>query len=279
MDHISKALEKATSERKSVRGWVQPNQEADNTNIGSLTGREVELDHDLLQAHHILSTSDNEDATVADRYRLLRTRTLQLMKPRGWNTLGITSAGPKAGKSLTALNLAITMARSSDQKIVLVDADLRKPSIAQDLGLDVDKGIIDFLSTDIPLSDILIHPKELPNLTILPGRSAPNSAVTPELLSSAKMNNLVETFSAGKTPNLVIVDLPPALIGDDVIAQASHLQCLLLIVEQGVTTVDELIDCAELLKELNILGTVLNKSTERPRQFEGYYQISAGQPG
>ncbi len=277
MDHISKALEKASSEQQSVRNWVKPasGSEKKLRHESDLVGSEVSLDALLLQRNHILSGPGTEDPTIADKYRLLRTRALQLMKPHSWTTLGITSAGPEAGKSLTAMNLAITMTRNSTQQVVLIDADLRKPSIAKDMGLDIQYGLIDYLTTDISFTDVLVSPVEIPNLTILPGRRDENSKVSPEILNSEKMRNAVETFTNHDPSTLVIVDLPPVLIGDDVIVQASHLQCILLVVEEGGTDADELLQCAELLSELNLIGTVLNKSTEKTRTFEGYYQIGS----
>jgi len=278
MDHISKALEKATAERESIRDWVQPTSGAFDQRkapTDNLVGKMLDVDRDLLSKNHILSGPGYEDATIADKYRLLRTRIMQLMKPRDWTTLGITSAGPQAGKTLTAINLAITIARSSDQQVVLIDADLRKPSISEDLGLEAKFGLIDYLSSEVSLSEVLVSLNSIPKLTILPGRREAASKVTPELLNSHKMHNMVEAFTNNDPSTLIIVDLPPVLIGDDVIVQASHLQCMLLVVEEGGTDVVELKECADLLTELNLLGTVLNKSLEKARDFEGYYQIGS----
>jgi len=275
MDHISKALDKATSEQQSLRNWVKPTSGDDSkpVDVGGLVGTKLSVDSKWLQKNHILSGQGREDPIIADKYRLLRTRVLQLMKPNSWTTLGITSAGPEAGKSLTAMNLAITMTRNSNQKVTLIDADLRKPSIAKDMGLDTKYGLIDYLTTDISLSDVLVSPVEIPNLTILPGRRDDNTEVSPEILNSPKMRSTVELFTRNDPSALVIVDLPPVLIGDDVIVQASHLHCVLLIIEEGGTNADELLQCAELLADFHLLGTVLNKSTEKTQTFEGYYQI------
>jgi len=278
MDHISKALEKATSERESIRDWVKPPNETakESTHPSTdLIGELTVVDGELLSRNHVLSGPGHEDAVIADKYRLLRTRIMQLMKPRGWTTLGITSAGPQAGKTLTAMNLAITIARSSDQQVVLIDADLRKPSISEDLGLDTRLGLIDYLTSEVPLPEVLVSLSSIPNLTILPGRREEASKVTPELLNSHKMRNMVEAFTSKDPSTLIIVDLPPVLIGDDVLVQASHLQCVLLVVEEDATNAVELQECAELLSELNLLGTVLNKSQEKARNFEGYYQIGS----
>lgn len=277
MDHISKALQKAEKEQQSVRSWVQPSSVKSTPAYAEPTaGQTIELDANLLQKHHILSGLGHEDPKIADKYRLLRTRVLQIMKPRSWSTLGITSASPKAGKSLTAINLAITMAQDPERKVILVDADLRKPSISSDLGFDVDCGLIDYLTSTVELADIIKHPKNIPNLTILPGhRPHEQSDVTPELLNSAKMRELMQNLNAYDPSTIIIVDLPPVLIGDDVIVQASHLQSILMVIEEGGTNIDELIECAELLTDLNLLGTVLNKSDQPAKTFEGYYQMNS----
>src|SRR4029077_16593111 len=106
-----------------------------------------------LHSRHILCGRGKEDPAVSDRYRLLRTRVIQALKLNGANTLGVTSAGPKDGKTLTSINLAISLAREGSFKVVLIDADLRKPSLADDLGIAVSKGLIDYLSSDLEFTE------------------------------------------------------------------------------------------------------------------------------
>jgi capsular exopolysaccharide synthesis family protein len=192
------------------------------------------------------------------------------MRQHGWRSVGVTSPGPRAGKSLTAINLAISMARDGAYGVVLVDADLRRPSTAELLGVAQPVGLIDYLTSDLSLDEVLLRP-DVDNLTILPGRSDDSGTAVPELLTSNKMSALIDDLQRGSRPSVIVVDLPPILVGDDVVAVAPLLDCMLIVIEEGKTEIEDLRRAAELIKDFNILGTVLNKSAERPAQNDGYY--------
>jgi protein-tyrosine kinase len=274
MDHISKALERAQAERGSVRNWVMPAGRDSQDPIAASVPvvRRVDLSADHLRERHVLwgRGLGLEDPTMSDQYRLLRTRVVQRMRQQGWRSVGITSPGPRAGKSLTALNLAISMARDDAHSVVLVDADLRRPSIAEMLGIDEGISLIDYLVKDLALDDVLIHPN-IENLTILPGRTDESGAAVPELLTSTKMSELIDRLHHDSRSSLVVVDLPPILVGDDVVAIAPLLDCLLVVVEERKTEIEDLRQAAELIKDFNLLGTVLNKSALKPTLNAGYY--------
>jgi protein-tyrosine kinase len=274
MDHISKALERAQGEqRSSVRAWMRASGTDRPLEVLELTpARCATLDDAHLHERHILCGRGKEDPAVSDRYRLLRTRVIQALRVQGKHAFGVTSPGPQDGKSLTSINLAISIAREGSHSVLLVDADLRKPSIAADLGISVDRGLIDFLSTDIGFSDVLIG-TSIDNLFVLPGRQS-DSAAAPELLSSPKLRSLVEQLQ-GRERCIVVVDLPPVGLGDDVVALAPYLDGLLLVVREGGTSIDALKQSVESLKDFTILGTVLNRSSERKLKFEGYYYQGA----
>lgn len=280
MDHISKALERAKSEQQSVRSWVRPEVSPEPDARGGVreTVRVEELRRDLvtlnpevLKANHVLCGPASDDPAITDKYRLLRTRLLQLMSPQGWSKLGITSPGPRAGKTLNALNLAISIARDRNHHVFLIDADLRKPALAQTLGLDPDLGLIDYLASDVPIRDIAITPEALEHLTIVPGREVESVAEALGYLKSKKMSRLLDELDRSTGSTVIIVDLPPVLIGDDVITVASLLDTMLLIIDEGGTDLEDLKGTAELLEPFNLIGTVLNKSTERSRDVGGYY--------
>jgi protein-tyrosine kinase len=274
MDPISKALERAQRDGGSVRSWVAPAaRERVAPPAADVATRQVVLDPDHLASRLVLSGPGHEDPVIADKYRLLRTQLLKRMLANGWTKLGITSAGPKAGKTLTAINLALSIARGGNQRVVLIDADLRKSSTADDLGLDGSIGLIDYLTTDLTLEAVAVSPSELPNLMIVPGRRVDISESTPEILRSAKMTDLLTRVN-GTEPVITVVDLPPVVVGDDVITVATHLDAVLLVIEEGGTDVDELKKAADLLADFNLLGSVLNKSTEKNKEVEGYYQAT-----
>lgn len=274
MDHISKALERAQAERGNVRNWVLPggSDAPFPTAPKPPTVRSVDLSAEHLRERHVLwgRGLGLEDPTMSDQYRLLRTRVVQRMRQQGWRSVGVTSPGPRAGKSLTALNLAISMARDDTCNVVLVDADLRRPSIAEMLGVDEGVSLIDYLVKDLSLDEVLVHPN-IENLTIVPGRADESGAAVSELLTSTKMSELIERLHHDSRSSLVVVDLPPILVGDDVVAIAPLLDCLLVIVEERKTEVEDLRQAAELIKEFNLLGTVLNKSAQKPTLNAGYY--------
>ncbi len=273
MDHFSKAVERARSENLSVRNWMQaePKQPASAPSAPMVTEvGTIELDHDHLRSRHVLLYPDREDLPAVDVFRLLRTRLLLQMRPNGWTRLGITSAGDKEGKSLTAINLAASLARNGPDRVILVDADLRKPNLADTLGFTVERGLVDHLAAGVPVEDMLVHPEGVPNLLLLPGRRAEADLNVPELVGSAAMAELMSRIGRMKSA-ITIVDLPPVLVGDDVIAIAPRLDALLLVVEEGRTNVDELRKAAELTSRFNVLGSVLNKSQHKLERFESYY--------
>lgn len=281
MDHFSKAIEHATRDGQSVRTWVQPTRESADSAIpaappeNGIVARPVTVNARHFKQNRILWGERIEEQAVADKYRMLRTQLLQRMRVSGWRRLAVTSPGPKAGKTLTSINLAISIARDGDQRVVLIDADLRKPSISLELGLDTTVGLIDHLATGVPLEELAVAPEDIANLTIVPGRRVDPSEVRPELLNSKRMAALLDRISRSSEPTIVIVDLPPVFVGDDVILVAEHMDCVLLIVEEGSTDVEELKTAAELLEDFNLIGTVLNKSTERRREMTGYYHAAS----
>jgi protein-tyrosine kinase len=280
-DPISRALERAQKDGGSVRSWVAtPARERASASAAQATpaatefgARRVDLDPAHLASHLILSGPGHEDPVVADKYRLLRTQLLKRMQAHGWNKLGITSAGPKAGKTLTSINLALSLARGGNERVVLIDADLRKSSMAEDLGIDGSVGLIDYLSSDLELDAVAVTPND-ENLVIIPGRRVDMATPTPEVLRSPKMADLIARLTASSAPTIVVVDLPPVVVGDDVIAVAGYLDALILVIEEGGTEVQEVKEAAELLADFNLIGSVLNKSLERDRDVEGYYQAA-----
>jgi capsular exopolysaccharide synthesis family protein len=274
MDHISKALERAQAARGNVRSWVLPAAESPSLPATAQTTslRSVTLPVEHLRQQHILSgrALGLEDPAVSDMYRLLRTRVIQSMRKHGWRSVGITSAGARVGKSLTAINLAISIARDGSYNVALVDADLRRPSTATMLGIDDGPGLIDYLATERELESVLIKP-DVENLMILPGRGDSSGVAVPELLTSKKMVGLVGALQQSFGSNLLIVDLPPILVGDDVVAVGPLFDCLLVVIAEGETEVEDLRKAAELVKQFNIVGTVLNKSSEKTKRNAGYY--------
>ena len=264
MDKISKALElarKSQSRRPSAGRW-----QAQSVNgIAYTHTRSVALDPQHLRDNLIIGGI--EDKRVIGAYKLLRTRVLQRMQQNNWKTLGITSTAENEGKTLTAINLAITIALKQNYTVVLVDADLRRPSIHKNLGFVPELGLIDYLESDAAIEDILVHPN-IDRLVVLPGNDSTHDAS--ELLASPKMAHLVEDLKLRYTSRLVLFDLPPVHVADDVLAFAPHLDTAMLVLEDGRSRSDLFAKAIELLEGTEIIGAVLNKSTE-PGSSHDYY--------
>lgn len=257
MDRITKALQRARQERGIVSGRGRSLVPAEITYTKT---RKVDPYPGWLRQNRITTGEAQDD--YARAYKVLRTQVSQRMRQHGWKTLAITSPGPGEGKTLTAINLSINLALESNHTVLLVDADLRQPSIHTYFGIEVEKGLRDHLLEGVPIEDILIHP-EIHRLVLLPG-STPliNSS---EMLSSPVMLQLVHELKRRYPTRLVIFDLPPVLTTDDVLAFAPYVDSALLVVEEGKALRDEVTRAVELLQRSNqnLIGTVLNKSEEK----------------
>ena len=191
---------------------------------------------------------------------MLRTRVLQEMKANNWTTIAVTSPTSGSGKTLTAINLAITLARDPSHTALLMDADLRRPSVHKYFDYIPELGINDYLDGHAQFSEVLFRP-ELGRLTVLPGReSIPDSA---EVLASAQITDLLKEVGSRYDDRIVVIDVAPVLTVDDALVLAPHVDCMLLVAEAGVTTRDDLAKVLELLQGANIVGTVLNKVNKK----------------
>jgi capsular exopolysaccharide synthesis family protein len=175
-----------------------------------------------------------------------------------WNVLGVTSPSHGEGKTLTAVNLAVSLAMDTAQTVLLVDTNLRSPSVHEVFGLNDYPGLADYLLDNQSLEDLLVHPG-IGRFVLLPGgRPVSNST---EILTSPKMLALVEELKHRYPARVVIFDLPPLLHTADVIAFSPYTDALLLVVEEGRTTAEEVQRALSLVKNSRpVLGTVLNKA-------------------
>jgi protein-tyrosine kinase len=257
VDSFTKAVQLAQQEKRRVTGAGRA---LVTTEINYTQTRTVGLYPGWLRQNHVLTAESPEAAVQA--YKVLRTQVNQRMRANGWRTLGITSPRRGEGKTVTAINLAISLAMEPSHTVLLVDADLRQPSVHTYLGLEVDNGLREYLLGAMPVEQVLIHPM-IRRMVVLPGSGpVPNSS---ELLVSPVMLSLVHELKRRYPSRHVIFDLPPVFGGDDVQAFAPYLDAMLLVAEEGKTSRDELARTAELIQgtNQNLMGTVLNRSSEQ----------------
>ncbi len=265
MDRITKALQQAkqnVGHTKNVRASTP--EEVVTSEDRYPSARSVLLKEDVLNENRIFLGGDG---AIADSYGLLRTRVLNIMRKNNWKTLGITGPDPSIGKTVTSINLALSIAQDHNYSILLVDADLRRPGVATALGFEVEHGLSDFLLKDKELSEVLVNP-QIEHFVIAPTKHV--SSGSSELLSSPRMSRFIREAKERYPERLVLFDLPPVLVGDDVIALSQNLDALLLVVGDGKTQRRDLTRALALLEDVNVLGVVLNMGTAAENQYEYY---------
>jgi protein-tyrosine kinase len=228
--------------------------------------RIMSLDADVLQENRIIMGLYNDQR--ADLFRVLRTNILKQLRENNWNSFFVTSAAPGAGKSWVATNLAIAIALEGNQTVLLVDADLRRPSICHHLGLQCKFGLIDFLAGVVNLEHILVHPR-IENFVLLPGKESKINHS--ELISSPKMINFIKEVKSRYESRIIIFDIPPLFVADDALLYMSYCDAALLVAEDEKNTSDELQHSMQVLEETNLLGIVLNKSRQPLPSFKYGY--------
>ncbi|MEJ2053559.1 MAG: polysaccharide biosynthesis tyrosine autokinase [Calditrichaceae bacterium] len=213
--------------------------------VGSIEGRKIESR---------LITHLDPKSPVSEAYRTLRTN-LQFSKvDRKLKSFLITSSGPKEGKSTTAANLAIALAQVG-QKVVLVDADLRRPVVHSIFGMKKDEGVTNYLMDTIKYDQIL-KPTFNENLVVIcSGVLPPNPS---ELLASKSMESLMERLT--KDFDVVIFDSPPVIAVTDAAIMSTKVDGTILVVNSGQTNRDALTRCTTLLESVGTrpLGILLN---------------------
>jgi non-specific protein-tyrosine kinase len=206
------------------------------------------------------------DAVELEAYKVLRTRIQQAIKAKGWNTLLVTSPNPGDGKTLTAVNLALTFAKAYNQTVMLVDCDLRRQSIHRMFGLESAAGLVDFLIDDRPLEDFIIWPG-IEKLTLISGgRSIQNSA---EVLGSERMKQLVHELKTRYDDRVVIIDSPPLLSGADTLALAPWVDAIVMVVKASRTPMRDIHRSLDMIGNEKFLGFVLNSQRNKEKVY--YY--------
>jgi protein-tyrosine kinase len=207
-----------------------------------------------------------QDLPVTEEYRKLRSSILRMTQgEKNNNTLMVTSSESGEGKSLTAVNLALVMAQEFNHTVLLVDADLRRPTLQTLLGVEPVLGLTDCLADGIDVGRALAK-TGIPKLTFLSaGRKTPKPA---ELLSSNKMKALVHELKHRYPDRYIIIDTPPALLFSETHVISSFVDGILFIVKEGVAS-SSVLAALDILKNSPILGIVYNNASLE--QLNGRY--------
>lgn len=271
MERIRAAIQKARETREDGTPVVGSQ---DSSFVAGPVPGSVEAQWDALEtfkpqlhlmARNRIVTFDQKDKAHVP-FDMMRTQVLAACRKNGWKTVGITSPTPACGKTVTSINLAFSFARQKDTRTVLVDADLRKPMVAEDLGISGNYSMGKFLSGASGVQENFLSYSE----TLAIGTNNRRSLHSAEILQDGKAVAAMETLHKTLKPDVVLVDMPPMLATDDVIAFLPNLDAVLLIVAAGATKISEVDECErELSERTNVMGVILNKCEYTPENY-GY---------
>jgi Mrp family chromosome partitioning ATPase len=257
---IEKARQRRTEESAPLLGVTAPHGTSVVLPLDWDTLPSEALDPRHLSRQRIVAYGCDHPSYVT--FDMLRTRLLKTSADNGWSRIAITSPTKGCGKSLTAMNLAFSLARSN-KRVLLVDLDLKNPSCHRYLGLRGQDGVKRLLMSAEPVGQIPTRLTD--NLAVcLGGNPMRDSAEV--LLAPQSAERLIALHQTLK-PTVTFYDLPPMLSSDDVMAVQSSMDGLLLVAGAGQTTSDDIAECERLIGDDNrLLGIVLNKVADMDRE-------------
>jgi capsular exopolysaccharide synthesis family protein len=271
MDRIKKALDKSRSQRTQklfqqaqMRIESETSKDHPFDQIEYSQTKHIEVPQSVLSENRVIA--GNRTDPRATSFRMLRTQVLHAMRENEWTSLAVTGPSKGIGKSLVAVNLAISISHEVNQTVLLVDADFRNPTIHKYFNFEPDYGLLDYFQDKAKLEDLFVNPV-FKRLVLIPGRG--NTTESSELLSSPRMINLVKELKSKYPSRIVLFDIPPLLDLDDAIVFLPNVDSTLLVVENGKNTQSEVEKSMRLLGPTNLIGTVLNKTDEEVRDY--YY--------
>ena len=285
MEKIQTAIDKARAARTAVAGGVAPaavvatppattppaTAAATAPAVSEMAAAWAALqpftpDMARLRAQRVVTLGGGKDAVPFD---MMRTKVIQQMRANGWRRLAITSPTPACGKSTIALNLAFSLARQTELRTILAELDLRRPTMAKVLGTRSRAGFASVLEDRADFAEVALRHGDGLALALNDG-PVRNPA---ELLHGSSVAAALTAIEARYAPDLMIFDMPPMLVSDDVMAFMGHVDAVLLIAAAETTTVKEIDACErELATQTNVMGVVLNKCHYMGREYGyGYY--------
>jgi protein-tyrosine kinase len=266
VDSIIQAVELAKAGNQQRRPSSSPGDL--QSGAGGIQPRNLQLNPAHLETTRIVAQGGNDDPH-GRYFDMLRTQVLQEMDQNGWQFLAVTSATAGCGKTVTACNLAMSIARLAGRSVLLVDLDLRKPRISEYLGLNSKVGVLSVLDNRTVLSDAVVEASVAHSkLLVLPGEVCKRGSA--EWMASQAMGTLLQTIKREHRSRIVIFDMPPLLIGDDVISILPQMEAVLLIAGVGSSSIADIKECRKHLANTPVVRVVVNRVTEMMDDYYGY---------
>jgi protein-tyrosine kinase len=272
VERIQKAMDKLQAAKAAPR--VEPAPRADAARVAPAAASDADtaifrtpalpVDQALFERNRILLPG--APGPTGRPYKMLRTQVLRRMEQIGANTIAVLSPTNGAGKTLTAINLAIAVAAEEGRTALLIDFDLRNPSIHAMLGLSPECGIEDCMAGQFAVRQAMVKLAGYERLTVLPARRRVEASS--EMLGDRRTADVVSELRERYPNRTLIFDIPPVLQADDALAFTRNVQAGLVVVREGHTQREDVLRTITMLRELKIVGTVLNAS--RDPQSSGY---------
>lgn len=260
MSRIEEALNKAVKS--------SPGRPASRVNQAAPPASEMGEALEPTPSEHTLQALTSPHSQTAEEFRKLKEALIKESSKEGFsNVVLVTSANPKEGKSVTALNLAISLAQEIDYTVLLVDADLRAPVSHKYLGFEPKVGLSDCLQGKADCSDALVR-LAVGRLVLLPaGKALPNPA---ELLSSNKMRQLLQELKHRYPDRFILIDSPPVNMFAETRALAAMADSTILVVREGQSSLDDIGEALDALDH-RVMGLVYNGARELPFRKSSHY--------
>ena len=245
------------------------------TNAPSLPGKTVRLDFRALRQNGCI-TPDNMTSSISNEFRGIKRKLLQKVRDPQTraavsNLIMVTSSLPGEGKTFSSINLALSLAAERGLQVLLIDADVIRPSVGNMFMSPPTEGLTDLLTGKVGhVSDVLHRCADIPNLAVIFAGNP--SANTPELISSGKMANLCRELSARYPDRVIVLDTPPVLASTEPAILASYVHHLLMVVAADQTDRHQLRKSLETIASCQSVSILFNKAPSwNEAEYIAYY--------
>ncbi len=218
----------------------------------------------------VLDSQLREYPVTDAAYRLLRSRLQNRLKQHNWFSIAIASPSQSDGKSLTVLNLAVSIAREKQKPVYVLDLDMRNPSVCKFLGIRDIRPLPDYFQGNAKPEDVLVQ-TSIPNL-IVAGATVPADNAS-ELLAGPRFAELLGHIRLRSPNACVLIDLPPINVTDEALLVGPWVDAFLMVVAEGKTERKNLTQALHTLGEFTIAGVVLNKSSDSHTIEYSHYSV------
>jgi protein-tyrosine kinase len=264
MSRIEKALEKAAQLRNSAVVETRKEQPAEPVRMEQPQSEQISSYRpadvvNINPKNLYLTTLNDPDSLASEEYRKLKSILVKMTKGDKFNNvLMVTSSIAAEGKSITSLNLAISLAREFDHTVLLIDADLRRPSIHKYLDIEPGYGLADCLADGVDIGKTIIN-TGIGKLSVIPAGKVLQNPL--EFFTSQKMQDMITEIKHRYPDRYIIIDTPPFLPFAETRSLSHMVDGIIFVIKEGLASQESIKEALEALKDCNLLGVVFNDAS------------------